>query len=350
MKKLASLAASYFKRRTYFRIILVILIILLWSYLQISELFPIKEHDLNFHAIEEIKKRYSGGNFTFAVLGDIKNSPVFDDVVQRLNQDDDLDFAVIGGDLVMYPTLETYKSFLDQWKRIQIPSLVLPGNHDVAFEDRYFYYSIFGRFYYSFSLGDAKFIFLDNSNKYRLEDEQLAWLKDELKDGLKYKYRFVFMHVPLWDPRDFSSTGLQYAHCLKDSDFARMLENLFVKYKVSILFCSHIHSFFDFTRRGLRSLITGGAGAELVGNPSQTFHHYLRIKVSNKGIQSELVKIDTKTPFAGFKKYLHVAGLYLSTFVKIYLKHLVLGFFIVVLGIDALLEYLFRRNAMKIIS
>jgi hypothetical protein len=347
--KLANATATYFKKRTYFRIILVLLILFLWGYLQISELFPIQEHDLNFHAIQEIKHRYTGNTFSFAVLGDSKNSPVFDQVVSRLNQDGDLDFAIIGGDLVLYPTLETYRSFLRQWKKIQIPTLVIPGNHDLAFQDRYLYYSIFGRFYYSFVLGEAKFIFLDNSNEYNLGDEQLAWLNKELKEGLKYKYRFVFMHVPLWDPRDILSSGIRYAHSLKDTDFARRLEDLFLKYKVTILFCSHIHSFYDFTKRGLRTIITGGAGAELVGkDPTHTFYHYLRVKVSNQGVQSELVKIDIKTPFAGIKKYFHIAGLYVSTLGKIYLKHIILGFFILVLGIDAFLEYLFRRKATKI--
>lgn len=66
---------------------------------------------------------------------------------------------------------------------LRIPSLVLPGNHDVAFHDRNMYYSIFGRFYYSFILGNAQFIMLDNSNEETLGDEQTAWLEKKLKYG-----------------------------------------------------------------------------------------------------------------------------------------------------------------------
>jgi len=348
MKKLSNMATAYFRRRTWFRLALVFITLCLWGYFEISDLFPIKAHDLNYHAMQEIQKRAHGVPFCFAFLGDNKNSPVFNTLVKRLNHDPKLDFAILAGDTVLYPTRETYESFLKQLNSIQIPTLVLPGNHDVAFEDMDFYYKIFGRLYYAFELGAAKFIMLDDSNETGLGDQQTAWLERQLKDGLHDRYRFVFMHVPLWDPRDDNRAGIRYAHSLRDADTARQLEDLFVKYKVSVLFCSHIHAFYETTQRGLKTIISGGAGAELVGSdPKHTFYHYVRVTVSDQGVHTEVVPIGHKTPFEGIKKYLNIAGLYVRTLGKIYAGQILLALFILVLATDGLLEFLYHKKQQR---
>lgn len=349
MKKQNNIATAYFRRRTWFRLALIFITLCLWGYFEVSDLFPIKAHDLNYHAMQEIRKRVHNLPFTLAFLGDNKNSPIFNTLVEKLNHDKKLDFAVIGGDLVLYPTRETYASFLTQLNTIQIPTLVLPGNHDVAFDDIDFYYKIFGRFYYAFEVGDAKFILLDDSNETGLGDQQTAWLEKQLKDGLNDKYRFVFMHVPLWDPRDNNSTGVRYAHSLRNADTARQLEDLFVKYKVSVLFCSHIHAFYETTQRGLKTIISGGAGAELVGSdPKHTFYHYVRVTVAAQGVRTEVIPVGHKTPFEGIKKYLNIAGLYVRTLGKIYAGQILLVLFIMVLVTDGWLEFLYHKKQQRI--
>ncbi|KAA0259380.1 metallophosphoesterase [Deferribacter autotrophicus] len=346
--KLLEFTAYYLSKRKYFRIILIILVIGFWGWSEYGDLIPIKEHDLNFKSLQEIKARYKGGGFTFAVLGDNKNSSIFNYIINKLNQDKKLLFAIIGGDLVLYPTKETYQAFLKQRQHIEIPTLVLPGNHDVAFRNCYFYHKIFDSFYYSFTLGDTKFILLDNSNENNISDEQFYWLENELKNSQNLKYRFVFMHVPLWDPRDFVDSGVKFAHALKDSDFARKLEDLFIKYNVTILFESHIHGYYAFEKRGLKHIITGGAGAELKGTtPETNFYHYVRVNVSDKGVKTEVVKLDKTTTFIGLEKYWHTAKLYISRFGKIYFKQILLGFFIFILLLDGLLDYLTYRKRLK---
>ena len=348
MGKLTQLAATYFRRRTYFRLALIVLILCIWGYIEIGDLIPIKEHDLNQHALDAINVRYHGGPITFALLGDPKNSPVFPQIVKKLNRDASLQFAIIGGDLVLFPDRETFKSFLDQRRNLEIPSLTLPGNHDVAFDSMFLYYHIFGRMYYSFVLGNAKFIFLDNSNETDFGDEQEAWLKKELKDGMHYQYRFVFMHVPLWDPRDKPGVLIRYAHSLKDPDAARRMEELFLKYKVTILFAGHIHAYYDVTTRGLHTIISGGAGAELVGkDPDHTFYHYVRVKVTGQGVKTEVVKLDKAVPSGRFKRYLSIAGLYYRALGRIYIKYILMFLFIGALAFDGLLEYFYQRRQRK---
>ncbi|WP_456386510.1 metallophosphoesterase family protein [Desulfolithobacter sp.] len=349
MEKLTRLTTIYFRRRTWFRLLLIVLILCFWAYIEIADLFPIEDHDLNFQALQTLEQRHEKGTFTFAFLADAKNSPVFSDVVRKLNNDQTLQFAIIGGDLVLYPDRDTFRQYLDQRRDLEIPNLTLPGNHDVAFHNMDMYYHIFGRMYYSFVLGDAKFILLDNSNETSLGDEQEAWLEKELKDGLQYKYRFVFMHVPLWDPRDKSGALVRYAHALKDADVARRLEDLFLRYRVTTLFTSHIHAWYDETIHGLHTIVSGGAGAELVGkDPEHTFYHYVRVTVGEQKVTTELVKIDKNITYSGMKKYMHLAGLYLLTFGRIYMKYVLMGFFILTLAVDGMLEFLYHRKHRRL--
>jgi len=348
MERLSHLAVTYFRRRTYFRLILIVLILFFWGYIAIGDFLPVREHDLNWHNLEAINADYAGGPIIFAFLGDSKNSPVFEQIVRKLNKDTSLQFAIIGGDLVFFADRETFSSFLEQRRDLQIPSLTLPGNHDVAFDNMDLYYHIFGRMYYSFVLGNSKFILLDNSNETDFGDEQEAWLKKELKDGMRYKYRLVFMHVPLWDPRDKPGVLIRYAHSLKDPDTARRIEELFLKYKVTILFAGHIHGYYNETTRGLHTIISGGAGAELVGkNPDHTFYHYVRVTVTDQDVRTEVMKLDKAIPYRGFMKYLSIAGLYCRTVGRIYVKYILMFLFMLTLAFDGLLEYSYQRRQRK---
>lgn len=347
MKKITRFTGIYFRRRIWFRLGLIALILGFWAYIEIGDLYPIPEHDLNYRALTTITDRYRNddGPLTFAFLADSKNSPVFQQVIRALNSDKSLQFAIIGGDLVLYPVGDTFKSFLRQRQDLEIPSLALPGNHDVAFDTMDLYYHIFGRMYYSFVLGETKFILLDNSNEKNLGLEQEAWLEKELKDGLQYKQRFVFMHVPLWDPRDKPGVMVRYAHSMKDPDAARRLEDLFLKYKVTTLFASHIHAYYEDHPRGLPTIISGGAGAELVGkDPKHTFYHYVRVTVNQNQVSTEVVKIDKDVKYSGIKRYASIAGLYIRTMDRIYVKYVLIGFFLLVLISDGLLEYLYQKK------
>ncbi len=347
MKKISSFTAVYFKRRLWFRLILITVILVFWAYIEVGDLNPIAEHDLNYQALTTITDRYQNHDepMTFAFLADSKNSPVFQQVVRALNSDHSLQFAIIGGDLVLYPEGDTFKSFLRQRQDLEIPSLALPGNHDVAFDTMDLYYHIFGRMYYSFVLGDTKFILLDNSNEKNLGLEQEAWLEKELQDAQQYTNRFVFMHVPLWDPRDKPGVVVRYAHSMKDPDVARRLEDLFLKYNVTTLFASHIHAYYKENPRGLSTIISGGAGAELVGkDPEHTFYHYVRVTVGKDKVQTEVVKIDQGIRYKGLRKYLSIAGLYFKTLGRIYVKYVLIGFFLLVLITDGLLEYLYQKK------
>jgi len=345
-KKMTEFAASYFRRRRVFRILLLITILALWAYVEISDLFPITARDLNFQSVQEISNTVKQDNYSFAVLGDTKNSPIFDDLIKQINKDKKLGFAIIGGDLVQFPSTETYRNFLKQRSLLHIPTLVLPGNHDVAFQNDYFYHRIFGRFYYSFALGSSQFILLNDSNEKDLDQQQYAWLEQQLVKGQKYQNRFVFMHVPLWDPRDSESGDFKFAHSLKNSDFARKLEALFKKYKVTILFESHVHGYYDIPQPGLHRILSGGGGAALAGaDPKHSFYHYVRVNVSKDGVKTDVVKLKNYGTGKKFKLYAQKAWIYIVTFARLYALYITMALFIAVLLIDGVFEYLHRKRS-----
>ncbi len=57
---------------------------------------------------------------------------------------------------------------------------------------------------------------------------------------------------------------------------AEKFENLMSTYHVDTVYLSHIHSYFEYNKDGVRYLITGGAGAELLTKNS--YYHYMIAK------------------------------------------------------------------------
>jgi 3',5'-cyclic AMP phosphodiesterase CpdA len=290
-----------------------------------------KVSDRNFHQLRKIDK--SRVNFSFAVFGDNKNSVrTFNSLISRLNKEDIL-FAIDDGDLVFDGEREKFRFFLDQIKKLDKPLLTVLGNHEARGEGRASYYELFGPFYYSFAVGDSYFIILDDSSEEGLDDAQFAWLKNELKISQKYKNRFVFMHVPLYDPRNKNSEEKYFAHALKDKKFARKLNKLFNRNNVTMLFCSHIHGYFHGVWGKTPYIITGGAGAELSGtDPAYYFYHYVKVSVSDGSVNYKVVKL--KSPdFELIDRLLHDAWIYIYAYLAINFTDVLLFLIIIHLGV-----------------
>ncbi len=276
----------------------------------------IPARDWNFWQIKKISNlvEKKNDNFSFAVFGDNKNSfSLFNQLIDKINGDKSLLFAVDNGDLVYRGGIKEFSLFLEQIKKMNMPVLTVAGNHDISGTSGMAnYYRIFGRMYYSFPLKNAYFIILDDANERDMGKWQIEWLKKELKKADKYKYRFVFMHVPLYDPRKGPYQLL--GHSLKDKNFARKLNNLFDKAKLTMLFTSHIHGFFSGYWQRTPYIITGGAGAELAGgnDPNHYFYHYIKVSVSNNGVHYKVIRLSKNYSF--FVRLLYGAWVYFYIF------------------------------------
>lgn len=230
-------------------------------------------------------------DYTFAVFGDNKNShATFPKLLGKLSRDKEILFAMDLGDLVFDGEIEKYRYFFSQIrKNLNIPFLTAIGNHELGEKGRGLYYDLFGPSYYSFKVGESYFIILDDANEKRIDQWQRLWLENELQEAAKYSHRFVFMHVPLFDPR-----GSRHHHCLP-GPVGQSLLDLFVKYKASRIIAAHIHGYYQGEWQGIPFTITGGAGGELVGkDPQHDFFHYLKVHVH--GDRASIAVVPVATP------------------------------------------------------
>ena len=284
--------------------------------------FP-KISDRNYRQMEKVNK--SKDNFSFAVFADNKNSVgTFDDLIKKVNDDKSISFSIDVGDLVYDGEKEKLRFFLNQIKNFKKPLLTAIGNHELRDNGRGNYYDVFGRFYYSFSVGPAYFIVLDDANERNLDLWQMDWLKKELEKSKLYKYRFVFMHVPLYDPRGGPYKLL--GHSLKNLNFAKRLNNLFDEYNLTMLFTSHIHGYFKGIWQKTPYIITGGAGAELAGggDPKHYFYHYIKVSVSKNGVSYKIIRLPSPK-FGLVGNLIHSAWVYLYAFIAIHFIDIIMA-------------------------
>lgn len=133
-----------------------------------------------------------------------------------------------------------HKIFLNLLSKLNAPSFVVPGNHDMAgiynAPSRKIYEEMIGKRYYAFDYGKFHFTGIDNSQMMEatpliyydikgyddLEDEQLKWLEEDLKQAEAQKLRIAFFHVPV-------NKG--------NSKFKAMLK----KYNVDMALAGHLH-------------------------------------------------------------------------------------------------------------
>lgn len=241
---------------------------------------PLPAHDWIASNLQKIRVKQPN-NFSFAVFGDNKNShATFNMLLKQVNRDPDIAFAIDVGDLVFDGEKEKYRYFFNQVRgNFQLPLLTAIGNHELGEQGRGLYHDIFGPFYYSFQIGKNYFIVLDDANEAGLDQWQRQWLEKELEKAQSYNSRFVFMHVPLFDPR-----GGRHHHCLP-KDAANSLIARLKKYHITYIFASHIHGYFTGQWQGIPYTISGGAGAELFGvDPEHYFYHYLKVHVKEDGV------------------------------------------------------------------
>ncbi len=291
-----------------------ILLLVVVGLIKIHSLYFVKEvDDWNYRNLQKVDR--PGKQFTFTVFGDNKNSiTTFNRLVEKVNNDNAI-FAIDLGDLVFDGEKEKYKYFLNQISKFRIPLLTAIGNHEIREGGAGNYYNYFGRFYYSFTIGNSYFIVLDSSNGKDIDAWQMDWLKQELDRSQTYKNRFVFMHMPLYDPRQ---GGLARGHSLEDLDNAGQLNALFDKSKVTMVFASHIHAYYQGKWRNTPYIITGGGGAELAGSdPEHYFYHYVKANVDGDRVSYEVVKIESPD-YELIDRWLHDAWIYTYAFVAIH--------------------------------
>jgi len=211
-------------------------------------------------AAQEVALPNRNGSVKFAVIGDngtgdsaqFQLAKTFTDFHQKFP----FEFVIMLGDNIygsqdfVKKFEQPYKALLDQ-KVLFYASL---GNHDDQNERFYKNFNMGGKRYYSFEKGTAKFFVIDST---LVDREQLNWLDKELgSSGSEWK--IAYFHHPLY------STGRTHG---PEVEVRSVLEPLFVKYGVDVVFSGHEH-FYERLKpqQGITYFISGAGGRLRKGN------------------------------------------------------------------------------------
>jgi hypothetical protein len=260
--------------------------------------------------IEPAQPKDSGdsGQYQYVVLGD--NRDGYDTFGQIIEQADGKDpvFVIDNGDLVFSGKPNQYRLFDRAVSAVSTTLCTTLGNHDIRGSGRSTYTMLYGPAYYSFDFDGSHFVFLDSSRgwseKTAIPEEQYAWLEKDLAKAQGKKI-FVISHIPPHDPRSGTTaneipnlvnevnSGKSWLeqkldnyfenknmnHGFQDASEAERFESMMSAYHVDTVYLSHIHSYLEYTKGGVRYVISGGAGAELLTENS--YYHYMIAKIGD---------------------------------------------------------------------
>ncbi|MGH9311101.1 MAG: metallophosphoesterase [Vicinamibacterales bacterium] len=145
-----------------------------------------------------------------------------------------------------------YKPLLDA----KVKFYATLGNHDSRQQSLYEPFNMGGRTYYTFKAPhqDVRFFALETSY---LEPAQIAWLEKELASSNE-AWKIPYFHHPL-----YSSAGRHGSDIPK----RRVLEPLFIKYGVSVVFAGHDHVYERIKPQdGIVHFVVGSSGQLRRGN------------------------------------------------------------------------------------
>jgi hypothetical protein len=132
------------------------------------------------------------------------------------------------------------------------------GNHDDPNQRFYKPFNMNGERYYTFSKGPIEFFVLDSNY---MEPKQVAWLEKQLSSS-RARWKIAYCHHPLY------SSGSTHG---SETDLRALVEPLFVKYGVNLVFAGHEH-FYERIKpqQGIAYFIEGGAAKLRSGDIQQT--------------------------------------------------------------------------------
>jgi len=256
----------------------------------------------NIRAIEkiEISKSKRGGKdrFSFVFLGDNRGGyGILEKILSDMDRNDSILFGIDGGDLVSRGFSYQYDRFLSVISRFEKPLLTIIGNHEIPpFGTRGNYRGYMGPENYSFSFGNSRFIIFDDiDDDGTIGARRMKWIEDELRKSSGYDNIFVFMHMPLFDPRKGDRVS---GHSIPDLDEAVKLNDIFDRYGVTMLFTSHIHLYMSGRWGDTPYIVSGGAGAPLKRFEKRGFYHYIIVSVDKNATKYRVVKVEGEK--AGF--------------------------------------------------
>lgn len=170
----------------------------------------------------------------------------FEDAVKAINERDDIDFIIHGGDITLSALHKEFTWFNDIIAKLNKPFLTVIGNHDYLSNGKAIYLKSFGANNYTFTFRGCKFVMFDNTiweNKNK--DPEFDWFKENLKNDGDYNFVIPVSHIPPW--------GDQYNYG-NSHVFNQMMEDQDIKLSIH----GHQHTFYHGKKYNKIDYLVGG--------------------------------------------------------------------------------------------
>ncbi len=244
--------------------------------------------------------------FSFAIVGDTKSTGTFERIAEELRHTK-LDFAVLLGDCSYNSTEEEHRylraEISDEFD-LSYPVFYVAGNHDISL-DRFTldkFEQAYGPTIFSFEYQNSLFIFLRFLPPPFSNDESLEFLRTFYREDItKYRYRFVFMHIPPIESSKFKHRAIK-----ESSDFIRVFDDL----KIDYVFSGDFHGYARVKRSKTNYIITGGGGAHLANEKSLQFHHAIVMHISSDSVEEQIIPVMASHDFEDVLERFSIAKAY----------------------------------------
>jgi 3',5'-cyclic AMP phosphodiesterase CpdA len=160
------------------------------------------ERNLNLAAVANLTARPAPEVLRFAVVGDVQGA--FDDAadaVRALGGVEGLAFVIQVGDFTDLGLAQEYELMIEVFDGLEVPWLVVIGNHDQLGNGRVIYERAFGPRNLAFTWAGTRFVILDtNTVEYGNGSgvPDLSWLGAALAEPDGHARTVVFAHIWPW--------------------------------------------------------------------------------------------------------------------------------------------------------
>lgn len=136
-------------------------------------------------------------------------------LVAHINQRDDIDFVLIGGDLTDFGLTKEFRLVHQDFKTLQVPYLAVVGNHDAINNGKQVFSAMYGDYDLSFTVGNSRFILLNtNYLEFDKQAPDLDWLEAELQAAQEAENIFVISHIPPTNKEFGEENGVRYGQLM----------------------------------------------------------------------------------------------------------------------------------------
>ncbi|HKW03093.1 MAG TPA: metallophosphoesterase [Vicinamibacterales bacterium] len=208
-------------------------------------------------AAQDLRLPNQSGSVKFAVIGDSgsgdKEQFEVADQMAKYHAAFKFDRVIMLGDNIYggQKPKDLDKKFAQPYKALLdggVKFYAALGNHDSQDNRNYPLFNMGGQRYYSYSTKNVGFFVLDTDS---LDPQQVSWLDGSLKNSTD-QWKIVYFHHPLY------SDGATHG---SDVNLRVVLEPIFLKYGVNVVFSGHDHIYERITpQKGIYYFVSGAAG------------------------------------------------------------------------------------------